>query len=845
MNDSKINNQIFFSSQPIDNVFKILQTSKNGLSKKEAMFRLKRDGRNVISEKKEISVILEFFSHFKSPLIIILLIAAFISACLGEIKNFAVIAFMVLASVILDFFEEHSANDAAKKLKEKVSVTATVIRDGEKKEIKTSELCIGDIIFLNSGDLAPADARIFMADDLFIDESTLTGEPFPQEKFSIIDAETDSNNSKNLIWLGTNVISGTALAVVFQTGQATKFGAIAKSILKKDEKSEFELGITKFGFFISKVILVLVLIIFFGNAMVNKDILGSFIFAVAIAVGVTPELLPMIMSIAMARGSRKMAKHGVIVKKLSSIPNFGSMNILCADKTGTITENNIQLVKYTDIFGSDNENVFLYTYLNSFHQTGVNNPLDKAVLNFKKIAIESYYKVEEIPFDFIRRMMSIAVVGPEGRTLITKGAPETVIKRCNNYYKDGKIATLTTEIQNISIDNYKKISSDGYRVLAVAIKKNLQNKNKYTIADETDLILIGFVSFLDPAKKDATDILRLLQLNGIEVKVITGDNELVTQKICKEVGLENKGILLGSDIDALTDDALGLRSEQTTIFARFSPNNKNRVINALRKQGNVVGYLGDGINDAPSLKAADIGISVNNAVDIAKESADIILTDKGLKLIINGVLEGRRSFGNTMKYLMMGLSSNFGNMFSVIFALFYLPFLPMLPIQILLNNFIYDSSQITIPMDKVDSDWLQKPRKWNMFFIKKFMLVFGPISSIFDIITFVILFSVFKLNATAFQTGWFLESLATQTLVIHIIRTKHIPFLQSRANKFLTLSTFGAVAIGWIIPFTKLGQIFNFSPLPLYILFVIAGEVLVYLIIIEFVKRIYYKKYEL
>ena len=833
------------SSRPIEDVLKELGTSKDGLSENEAALRLERDGPNTISEKKEIGLVLEFLSHFKNPLVLILLAAASISGYLGEIKNLIVIFAMVLASVILDFVEEHSASNAAKRLKEKVGVTATVVRQGRKREVKASQVCVGDILFLSAGDLVPADARIMEADDLFVNESALTGESFPQEKFPerAPSRHEPGAGGGNIVFLGTNVESGTALAVVFRTGRDTEFGKIAASILKKEQRSEFELGITKFGFFIMKVILALVLFIFLGNALVHRDILGSFIFAVAIAVGVTPELLPMIMSITMARASQKMAKAGVIVKKLSSIPNFGSMNILCTDKTGTLTEDNIQLVKYTDIAGAPDENVFLYTYLNSFHQTGVKNPLDRAVLEYKKADHKGYAKTEEIPFDFVRKMMTVVVTGPEGRVMITKGAPESLMARCRSFKLNGQTEPLTDEVKARALGLYEELSQEGYRVLALALKDDLPDKARYTAADENGLMLAGFVSFLDPAKKDVSAVLQRLKARGIEIKVISGDNELVTRKICRDVGLEVRGVLLGQDIDALTDDALAVRAQNTTVFARFSPDEKSRVIAALRSRGHVVGYMGDGINDAPSLKAADVGISVDNAVDIAKESADIILTKKHLKPIIEGVIEGRRSFGNTMKYVMMGLSSNFGNMFSVLAAVFYLPFLPMLPIQILLNNFIYDFSQVTIPSDKVDEDWVRQPRKWDIGFVKKFMVVFGPVSSVFDLLTFFVLFGVFKLGASAFQTGWFLESLATQTLVIHIIRTKHIPFIQSRASKALLFSTLMAVAVGWALPLTPLGRVFRFSALPLPIMLAIVGLVLSYLVLVEAIKRAFYKRY--
>lgn len=835
---------IDFSQKTIEKAYSELRTSRKGLSDTEARLRLEQYGLNVIDEKKKMGIVLEFLSHFKDPLIIILIFAASVSALFGEIKSSVIVFVMLLMSVALDFFEEHSANDAAEKLKEKVTTTVTVIREGEKKDVKSSHVCVGDVIFLNSGDLVPADARIIEADDFFVNQSSLTGESFPCEKRPDIPTQGEgSEEHSNIIFLGSNVVSGTAYAVVFETGKETEFGSIARVAVESDPKSEFELGITQFGYFIMKVILVLVLIIFLGNAIIHKNILESFMFAVAIAVGLTPELLPVVMSVTMARGAKKMAKFGVIVKRLSAIPNFGSMDILCTDKTGTLTEDNIQLVLHTNPFGKDDEKVLRYTYLNSLHQTGVKNPLDKAVLEFRKLSVGMYTKVEEIPFDFVRKMMSIAVTGPEGRLLITKGAPEAVIAACSHYVAGPRTQKLSPTARIKAQAYYEKLSGDGYRVLAVAVRTGLTAKPKYTAADEHDLTLVGFVSFLDPAKKDVKTVLERLTEYGVEVKIITGDNELVTEKICRDIGMDVKGVLLGHDIATMTDDALAVKAEQATIFARFSPDEKNRVINALRSRSHVVGYMGDGINDAPSLKAADIGISVDNAVDVAKETADIILTRKHLDPIIDGIIEGRKSFGNTIKYIMMGLSSSFGNMFSVLGAVIFLPFLPMLPIQILLNNFIYDLSMVVISSDSVDADWVRWPRKWNLGFIKKFMYVFGPISSIFDFLTFYILFAVFQLSDSAFQTGWFMESLATQTLVVHIIRTRHLPIIKSRASVLLTLSTVLAVVVAWIIPFTLLGSVFELSPLPLPTVLSIGVLVIIYLCLVEVTKRIFYKKF--
>jgi len=834
----------YYSSMDYESILDDLKTSVKGLSEKEAENRLEQFGGNLIAQKKELSVFSEFLSHFKSPLIIILFIAGGVSAYFGELKNAIIIGTMMIFSVFLDFYEEHSAGQAAKKLQENVKINATVFRDGKKKEIPTSTTVVGDIIFLSAGDLVPADARIIESDDFFINQSALTGESLPCEKTNIKNGNENISITEmhNIIFFGTSVISGTATAAVVKTGRETEFGKIADKLTKPEAKSEFELGIGKFGFFVMKVILFLVLLIFLFNSVIRHNFLESFLFSIAIAVGVTPELLPMIMSITMARGSIQMSKKGVIVKKLSSIPSFGSMNILCTDKTGTLTEDNISLVTYTNIYGKNSEDVLLYAYLNSFFETGIRNPLDKAVLSFRKVDIDGYEKKEEIPFDFQRKMMSVVVADKTGHTMITKGAPEEVFKHCVSYCDRGDCVSLDEKSKKKSLDLYHKFSSEGYRVLAVARKKVKKIKLQYTPEDESELELIGFVSFLDPAKKDIKSVLEELNSAGVEVKVITGDNELVTQKICSEIGLKIKSVLLGKDIENLSNEALRIKAEKATIFARFSPGAKDRVINALRSRGHVVGYMGDGINDAPSLKAADVGISVSNAVDVARESADMVLTQKSLKILKDGIMEGRKTFSNTMKYIMMALSSNFGNMFSVLGAIFFLPFLPMLPIQILLNNLIYDVSQVTLPSDNVDKEWIEKPRRWDLKFIKKFMITFGPISSIFDITTFLILFYFFHASESVFQTGWFMESLATQTFVIHIIRTKRLPFFQSTASKYLFISTTLGVVIGWIIPFTFIGGYFKFAPLPMPILFTIIGTVIIYLILVEFIKRQFYRK---
>jgi Mg2+-importing ATPase len=838
-----IKNDFDYRTSPMDEVLNELQTSISGLSSLESKKRLEEQGPNVLAEKKEFNIVLEFLSHFKNPLIIILLVAAGLSWIMDKGTDAIIIGCMILFGVILDFAQEYNADKALKKLLESVKTTATVIRDGERQEISISELVVGDIIFLCSGDLIPADARIVKAKDFFVNQSAITGESFPSEKTSAVPPpdRVSLSESSNIIFKGTNVVSGSATAVIIKTGKNTEFGKIASNLARAPVKSDFEKGIDSFGFFLMKVILALVIFIFFVNSFLKHDFFQSFMFAIAIAVGITPELLPMIMAITMTAGSKKMLKKGVIVKVLSSIPNFGSMNILCADKTGTLTENKINLVQYSDYKGVENEDVLLYAYLNSSFQTGIKNPLDDAVIAYKKKDITAFYKVDEIPYDFFRKRMSVIANNGKNNFLISKGAPEEIIKCCASIKISSETVTLDKKTEEEAINTYHKLSMQGFRVLGVAAKQ-VKQKQVYSKDEEINMTFEGFVSFLDPPKKDVKEVLNQLRSIGVETKIITGDNELVTRKICDEVGLEIKGILLGADLDKFTDDALKIKAQNTTIFARCSPDEKNRIITALKSNRNVVGYMGDGINDAPSLKTADVGISVDSAVDIAKESADIVLTKKSLKDLEEGIIEGRKTFANTMKYVMMALSSNFGNMFSAAGAVLFLPFLPMLPIQIILNNFIYDFSQVTIPFDNVDDDEVQKPKKWNMDSVIKFMYVFGPISSIFDFATFFLLFFVIKAPAAVFQTGWFLESLATQIIIIHVIRTKKTPIFKSRASKWLVASSFLCLAFGWILPYTPLGPLFKFEPLPLYIVLMLAGIVLAYLITVEMAKRIFYRK---
>ena len=800
----------------------------SGLSHREARERLKLYGSNEIIQSKKLSVAANFFLKFKNPLIIILIIAALISGFLGNrIDPFIIIA-MVILSVAIDFINTYKSQRAAEALRDRVKITATVVRDGSIQEIPLSLIVPGDVAILSPGDVIPADGTILQAKDFFVNESSLTGESFPAEK------ETSSG-----VYMGSSVVTGTGLMTVLATGRKTKFSSIAESLTRKEEPTEFDRGIKDFSVLIMKVILILVIFVFFVNAFTKHQLLESFLFAIALAVGLTPELLPMIIALNLSRGSLVMSKRGVIVKKLSAIQSFGSMDILCTDKTGTLTEDRIVLIKCVDGFGAESDKVFLYSYVNSFYQSGFLNPLDTAVVDFKKLHTKEYKKIDETPFDYIRKRNTVVVDDPEGRLLVTKGAPEELLHDCS-FYGDNA-AAFTEEARKRIDEEYQALSKEGFRVLAVGIKKIHEMKEVYGKNEEHDMVFLGFIAFLDPAKKTVAETLDKLEEYGIEIKIITGDNDLVSQKIARDINLSVKGILTGKEIEALSDDALRVRAEETTIFARVSPDQKTRIIRLLQKNKHVVGYMGDGINDAPALKAADVGISVNNAVDVAKESADIILIYKSLKDLVDGVIEGRKTFSNTMKYLMMSLSSNFGNMFSMAGASLFIPFLPMLPTQILLNNLIYDSSQLALSMDNVDSADIKKPRKLDIRFIKKFMMIFGPLSSIFDIITFLVLLLVFHFVESDFQTGWFLESLATQTLVIYMIRSR-FSLLKSKPSMVLVISTLVAVGIGWVIAQSPLGTIFNFQPLPLLALLTIGAIVAAYLAAVYFAKQWFYHK---
>jgi len=830
---------------PIEELLKRLKTSLNGLSSKDVEERLKLFGYNELVKKKKRLAIISFLSHFKSPLVIILLIAGLISGILGETTNAAIIFFIVVFSIILDFYQESKAERAAEMLKQRVATTATVLRDGVKREVRLNEIVPGDIIYLSAGDIVPADARVITAKDLFVNQSVLTGESFPVEKIAqpLKSFDPSITEWRNYLFMGTSVVSGTARAVVVKTGSLTEYGKIAKRLVEREAETEFQRSIRNFGYMIMQVTFILVLFVFFINALFMRGILDSLIFSVALAVGLTPELLPMIISINLSKGAISMANKGVIVKRLAAIQNFGNMDVLCCDKTGTLTENRIKLILHVDINGDENEKVLLYSYLNSYFQTGLKSPLDEAILNFKDINVKNYQKIDEIPFDFVRKRLSVVVGNQNQYFIITKGAPEEIVNICTYYEVGDIIADITDEIHRKIEQKYIELSSEGYRVLAVAYKRLKEIKPIYTVNDEKEMIFLGFIAFIDPPKETAREALQLLKKANIELKILTGDNELVTRKVCEHLGFDIKGIVTGSQIAQMHDDALARIVEEANVFCRVTPSQKDRIINALKKNGHVVGFLGDGINDAPSLKNADVGISVNNAVDIAKESADIILLQNDLKVLHDGVLEGRKTFGNTMKYIMMGVSSNFGNMFSVAGASLFLPFLPMLPTQILLNNLLYDFSQSTIPTDEVDQEYIEKPKRLDIRFIRRFMIFLGPVSSLFDFLTFFIMLFIFNAYESLFQTAWFIESLTSQTLVIFVIRTRKSPFWKSKPSKLLLLSSIAIVIFALVLPYTPLGEIFEFVRPPATFYIALAIILITYIILAEIIKNWFYKKY--
>ena len=816
----------------------------SGLSDSEARARFAKFGPNLFRGKRDKSLLLQYLSRFRNPLVIILLVASAISAFTGELANFLIIACMVVLSVTLDFVQEYRANAAAEKLRQSVSVRAVVLRDGKSVEVPITEVVPGDVALLSAGDLVPADARLLEARDFFVKQALLTGESYPVEKRAgmLPASATDLDEASNAVFMGTSVISGSARVLVVKTGTATAIGAIAESVSRPSPPTSFEIGARRFGMLIMRLTILMVMFVLLVNTLFHRPLLESFLFAVALAVGLTPELLPMVISVTLSRGALRMARQHMIVKRLAAIQDLGSMDILCTDKTGTLTEARIRLEKHVDAQGQPSERVLRLAYLNSFFETGLKSPLDEAILAHEHIDVGAWKKIDEVPFDFERRRVSVLVDDGTARWLVVKGAPDEIMELCTHYdAQDGKLRQPIDPAARAAIlDQYHALEEEGFRVLGIAWRDVARDHPHAVVGDESELVLAGFAAFLDPAKESAGSALAALASAGVAIKILTGDSDRVTRHLCGQLKIPVAGLLTGKEIAQMDDYALAARVESTNLFCRVNPAQKDRVLRALKARGHVVGYLGDGINDAPSLHSADVGLSVDSAVDVAKEAADMILLEQDLSVVHAGVLEGRRTFGNIMKYIMMGTSSNFGNMFSMAGASLFLPFLPMLPTQILLNNILYDISEVPIPLDEVDASEILHPRVLDLGFIRNFMLVIGPISSVFDFLTFYVLLAVLRADEQLFQTGWFVESLCTQVLVIFIIRTRGNP-LKSRAHPLLTATSLVVVALAIALPFTPVGAYFGFVPPPARFYLILGAMVVVYLGAVEVAKRGFYR----
>jgi Mg2+-importing ATPase len=821
-----------------------LDTSDEGLLDREAAERLETYGANEVVHEERKNLALDLLGRFQSPLNLLLLALAGISFAMNDLESAAIIGVMVAVSAVLSAVQEYRSSAAADRLRAMVKITATVLRKDrrkgvpaevsrhfqvrlhpgapERKEVPLAQLVPGDVIHLSAGDMVPADVRILSAKDLFVNQAALTGESLPVEKFASPERRDNPLELGNTCFMGTNVVSGSATAAVVLTGRRTYFGALAGSLAGGRAETSFDLGVNRFAWLMIRFMLVMVPAVFLVNGATRGNWLEAFMFAMAVAVGLTPEMLPMIVTINLAKGALAMARKKVIVKRLNAIQNFGAMDVLCTDKTGTLTQDRIILEQHVDVYGRDSERVLELAYLNSFHQSGLKNLLDVAILDHvevrERLRVNSTFrKVDEVPFDFARRRMSVVVEGNgDGHLLICKGAVEEVFRVCSRGEGDGTTFELTDHHLATLQDVTRQLNEDGFRVIAIAYRRFAEGQDAYSVRDETDLTLVGYIAFLDPPKESSAQAIAMLRRQGVAVKILTGDNEVVTRKVCRQVGLPVDRVVLGSEIEGLPESELAELAEHTVVFAKLSPAQKARVVEALHHKGRVVGFLGDGINDGPALKAADVGISVDSAVDIAKESADIILLEKSLLVLEEGVVEGRKVFGNILKYIKMGASSNFGNMFSVLGGSLFLPFLPMAPVQVLLNNLLYDLSQTTVATDEVDSEYVDRPRKWEIGNIARFMLFVGPISSLFDYATFFALLWLFGAwsNPALFHTGWFVESLLSQTLAVHVIRTVRVPFLQSRASLPLIFTTLAICAVAVWLPYSPFAHGLGFTPLP-------------------------------
>lgn len=852
--------------------------SDSGVSGAQAETLRDKYGKNVITYGKKNSAAKRLFSAFVNPFTVVLLVLAVISAFTDIVfadpsdRNYAtvvIITAMVLISGVLRFVQETRSGNVADKLIGMIHTTACVERDGVKAEIPMEDIVCGDIVYLSAGDMIPADVRITLAKDLFVSQSSLTGESEPVEKFASVVSEKGAlTDTENMAFLGSNVISGSAKAVVVAVGNDTLIGAMAKNLDEKPPKTTFEKGVNSVSWVLIRFMLIMVPVVLFINGFTKGDWMQAALFAISVAVGLTPEMLPMIVTTSLAKGALAMSKKKVIIKNLNSIQNLGSIDILCTDKTGTLTQDKVVLEYHVNIDGKEDDRVLRHAFLNSYFQTGLKNLIDIAVISKQEELgaenlTENYTKVDEIPFDFERRRMSVVVKDKDSKTqMVTKGAVEEMLKCCSYAECRGEIKPLTSDVRRLVLKRSDELNEKGMRVIAVAQKTNPSPVGQFSTEDENDMVLIGFLAFLDPPKPTTKSAIEALKSYGVEVKILTGDNEKVTCAICKQVGLNVNRILLGSELDDISDDELGKTAEEITVFAKLSPSQKARIITVLRDRGHSVGYMGDGINDAEAMKVSDVGISVDTAVDIAKESASVVLLEKDLTVLEQGVIEGRKTYANMIKYIKMTASSNFGNMLSVLAASAFLPFLPMASIHLILLNLIYDISCTAISWDNVDKEYLSVPRRWNASGISRFMLWIGPTSSVFDIACYLLMYFVIcpmftggltysqltdpsmkALYIALFQTGWFVESMWSQTLVIHMIRTPKIPFVQSRASAPVTFLTFAGIAVVTLIPFTPLGAALELTALPGVYFAWLAAIVAGYMLLATVVKKLYVRRY--
>lgn len=830
-----------------------LRTSEKGLSEEDAKNRLEEYGTNEVSAQKPTPAIMMFLQAFKDPFVYVLALLMVVSTLTKDFEAAIVMGIMIFASVMIAFIQEYRSQKASLDLKELIENTAAVTREGVTKEIPMDEIVPGDMVTLATGDMIPADAVLIWTKDLFINQSSLTGESMPVEKF--VDAgitreqkEVSALDMQDLVFMGTDVLSGQGKAIILKTGQNTFFGDIAKNSTTQRGKTSFDIGLTKVSKFLLRMVMILFPIVFLINGVTKGEWGEAFFFAIAVAVGLTPEMLPMIVTSNLAKGALTLSKHKVIVKELPSIQNLGSMDILCTDKTGTITEDRVVLVQHLNPLGDLNNEVLDMAFLNSHYQTGWKNLMDIAVINYyeenkRKGPFTTVTKLDEIPFDFSRRRLTVVVTADGHQLMVTKGAVEEMEAVCTHAEINGEIVALTPELRKEMREVNVRMNEQGMRVLAVAIKKDVHNEAVYTVEDEKEMTLIGFVGFLDPAKKSAITAIKSLHEHGVNVKVLTGDNDIVAKKVCRDVGIEVSHVILGSDIDEMDEAQMKEEVEKTNLFAKLNPMQKSRIIETLQTNGHTVGFMGDGINDAPALRKADVGISVDTAADITKDASSIILLEKSLNVLEAGVIEGRKVFSNMMKYIKITISSNFGNVFSILVASAFLPFLPMLSIQLLIQNLIYDIAQLTIPWDHVDAEELSKPVRWETNGLAKFTLCIGPVSSIFDIVTYVVMWFVFSANSIGsqhlFQTGWFVVGLVSQTLVVHMVRTRKIPFIQSTASLPVILSSVGAILLGLLIVLTPIREVFDFVKLPASYWPWFIGIVGLYLLTVEGAKRLY------